>query len=257
MIKAAFFDVDGTLLSHKSKSVPQSARKALDKLKAAGIRCIVATGRQIQEMDKLPVKDMTFDGYITLNGQLILDGEKRVLHGTPIRGETKEYLLKLFAEHSIPILMVQQDRVFLNFVDARVRLVQEAISSAIPPLGVYEGGEIYQVCAYLADGDEWVLEPIAGECVMTRWNIGGVDIIAKGGGKLVGIRRYLEENGLKPEEIIAFGDGENDMEMLQFAGIGVAMGNADEEVKAVADYVTADIDEDGIEKALRHFGLIE
>lgn len=257
MIKAAFFDVDGTLLSHKSKSVPQSARNALDKLKAAGIRCIVATGRQIQEMDKLPVKDLSFDGYITLNGQLILDGQKRMLHGTPILGETRAYLLKLFREHSIPILMVQQDRVFLNFVDERVRLVQAAISSAIPPLGEYEGGDIYQACVYMADGDDWILEPIADACVMTRWSIGGVDVIAKGGGKLTGIRRYLEENGLKPEEVIAFGDGENDMEMLQYAGIGVAMGNADEEVKAVADYVTADIDDDGIEKALRHFGLME
>lgn len=257
MIKAAFFDVDGTLLSHKSKSVPESAREALQELKAAGIRCIVATGCQIQEMEKLPIRDLSFDGYITLNGQLILDSEKRPLHGTPIRGQVKEYLLDLFAEHTIPILMVEQERVFLNFVDDRVVRVQEAISSPIPPLGAYEGGEIYQACAYLADGEEQVLEPIAGDCVMTRWSLGGVDIIAKGGGKLTGIRRYLEENGIAPEEIIAFGDGENDMEMLRFAGIGVAMGNADEEVKQCADFVTADIDADGIALALKHFGLIE
>ena len=141
MIKAAFFDVDGTLLSHKSKSVPQSTRAALDKLKAAGITCIVATGRQIQEMEKLPSADLTFDGYITLNGQLILDGEKQVLHGTPIRGEVKDYLLKLFDGHTIPILMVERDRVFLNFVDGRVERVQERISSPIPPLGEYDGGE--------------------------------------------------------------------------------------------------------------------
>ena len=257
MIKAAFFDVDGTLLSHKSKSVPQSTRAALDKLKAAGITCIVATGRQIQEMEKLPSADLTFDGYITLNGQLILDGEKQVLHGTPIRGEVKDYLLKLFDGHTIPILMVERDRVFLNFVDGRVERVQERISSPIPPLGEYDGGEIYQACAYLDDGDEVVLEPIAGKCVMTRWSVGGVDIIAQGGGKITGIQRYLAENGIDRSETIAFGDGENDIEMLRFAGIGVAMGNADAEVKQAADYVTADIDEGGIDLALRHFGLIE
>lgn len=256
-MKAAFFDVDGTLLSHVSKSVPRSTREALQKLRTAGIRCIVATGRQIQEMEKLPMQDLSFDGYITLNGQLILDGEKQPLHGTPIRGRVKEYLLTLFAEHTIPILMVERERVFLNFVDDRVIRVQEAISSPIPPLGVYEGGEIYQACAYLADGDERVLAPIAQDCVMTRWSLGGVDIIAKGGGKITGIKRYLEENGIAPEEIIAFGDGENDMQMLQFAGIGVAMGNADEEVKRCADYVTTDIDEDGIALALKHFDLIE
>lgn len=256
MIKAAFFDVDGTLLSHKSKSVPQSARDAVQKLRDAGIPCIVATGRQIQEMEKLPIADMEFDGYITLNGQLILDGSKRALWGTPIRGAVKDYLFKLFNEHSLPILMVEQERVFLNFVDERVARVQERISSPIPPLGAHEGGEIYQACAYLDDGDEVLLEPIAGKCVMTRWSQGGVDIIAEGGGKVTGIKRYLAEAGIAPEEIIAFGDGENDIEMLRFAGIGVAMGNAEEETKQAADYVTSDIDEDGIAKALKHFGLI-
>ena len=56
---------------------------------------------------------------------------------------------------------------------------------------------------------------------------------------------------------MAFGDGENDMEMLRFAGIGVAMGNSSDPVKAAADYVTDTVDNDGIEKALRHFGMIE
>ena len=92
---------------------------------------------------------------------------------------------------------------------------------------------------------------------MTRWNFGGLDIIAPGGGKVTGIRKYLDRCGLQPEEIIAFGDGENDLDMLRFAGIGVAMGNAEVAVKEAADFVTADIDDDGIAKALRHFGLIE
>lgn len=256
MIKAAFFDVDGTLLSHKTKRVPPSTRAALQKLKAAGIQCIVATGRQIREMQKLPVGDIAFDGYITLNGQLLLDGNRNVLFGTPITGKAKEFLVRLYTEKRIPALMVEREDVYLNFVDDRVIRVQEAISSAIPPLGAYTGKEIYQVCAYLGEGEEAILQPIAGECVMTRWDLGGLDIIAKGGGKVTGIRRYLEAHGIAPEETIAFGDGENDMEMLKFAGIGVAMGNAWENVKACADYVTADIDDDGVEKALKHFGLI-
>ena len=81
--------------------------------------------------------------------------------------------------------------------------------------------------------------------------------LGKGGGKVVGIRKYLEMNDILPEEIIAFGDAENDMEMIAFAGIGVAMGNAKDCVKECADYVTADVDDDGILKALQHFGLIE
>ena len=71
-----------------------------------------------------------------------------------------------------------------------------------------------------------------------------------------GIKQYLKLAGIAPEETIAFGAADNDVDMIRFAGIGVAMGNASEEVKAVADYVTADIDDDGIEKALKHFNLI-
>lgn len=256
MIKAAFFDVDGTLLSHKTKCVPQSARDAIAKLQAAGIRCIVATGRQIREMEKLPVADIPFDGYITLNGQLILDKQKKKIYGIPITGKVKDYLVDMFTNNRIPALLVEEEAVYLNFLDERVTLVQEAISSKVPPFGTYTGADIYQVCAYLAEGEEQLLSEIAGDCVMTRWNLGGMDIIAKGGGKVTGIRWYLDQFGIDPAETIAFGDGDNDVEMLRFAGTGVAMGNGWETAKQAADYVTTDIDDDGIASALKHFGLI-
>lgn len=256
MIKAAFFDVDGTLFSHKTKSVPQSTLAALEKLKAAGIRCVVSTGRQIHEMDKLPMGGLTFDGYITMNGQLTLDGSRKPLYGTPVTGEVKEFALKLFRKRKIPVILVEQDRLYLNYENQRVLDVQTSISSKVPPVGEYRGAEVYQICVYVTGEEERVLEPIADKCVVTRWHAGGVDVIAKGGGKCSAVQRYLEANGISPEEAIAFGDGENDMQMLQLAGIGVAMGNAEEQVKQIADYVTSDIDEDGIEKALKHFGLI-
>lgn len=257
MIKAAFFDVDGTLLSHKTKCVPESARKALKALKEKGILCIVATGRQISEMEKLPIADIAFDGYLTLNGQLMLDGEKNIVFSKPITGHVKDFLVHQFENHVYPALLVEEKYTYLNYVTDHVRATQEAISSQIPPLDTYRGGEIYQVCAYLRPGEEHYLAEIADDCVITRWHFGGMDVVAKGGGKVSGIREYLEKNGLTREEIIAFGDGENDIEMLSFAGIGVAMGNAVEEAKKAADYVTADIDEDGIAKALTHFGLME
>ena len=83
-----------------------------------------------------------------------------------------------------------------------------------------------------------------------------MDIISEGGGKVFGIQKYLEYLDIRKEEIMAFGDAQNDVEMLQYAAIGVAMGNAKPEVQAIADYVTASVDDDGIEKALKHFELI-
>jgi hypothetical protein len=83
-----------------------------------------------------------------------------------------------------------------------------------------------------------------------------MDVVPEGGSKSVGIDAICRSYGIAPDETMAFGDGQNDIEMLRHAGIGVVMGNAAEEVQAAADYVTASVDEDGVSRALRHFGLI-
>lgn len=80
-IKAIFFDVDGTLVSHKSNNVPPGTRRSLARLRAKGIKTVVATGRHKIELEKLPVNDMQFDGYLTLNGDLMLDENKKHMPG--------------------------------------------------------------------------------------------------------------------------------------------------------------------------------
>lgn len=256
MIRAAFFDVDGTLLSYKTRQVLSSAKTAIAKLQEKGILCVVATGRHISQLEKLPVADIPFDAYLTLNGQLMLDREKNVLFSVPITGKAKDFLVEKFDDHTYPAVIVEEKEMYLNYISDHVRTVNDMISIAMPQLSNYRGGDIYQVCAYLEPGREYLIDPIADDCVLTAWHYGGRDIIAKGGGKMAGIRRYLEMIGLTAEEIIAFGDADNDLEMIRYAGIGVAMGNGQEHVKAVADFVTADIDDDGIEKALKHYNLI-
>lgn len=256
MIKAAFFDVDGTLVSYKTKQVLPSARAAIAKLQKQDILCIVATGRHMIQMSKLPVGDIPFDAFVMLNGQLVLDKQQNVLFGVPIEGKARDFLVEKFNDHTFPAVMVEQNDMYLNCVTDHVREVNEAMSISLLPLSDYKGGDIYQICAYLRPEDEYLIEPIAEDCVFTSWHYGGKDIIAGGGGKMAGIKRYLEMTGIRPDEIIAFGDAENDLEMIRFAGIGVAMGNAEDAVKAVADYVTADIDDDGIEKALQYYNLI-
>ena len=256
MIKAAFFDVDGTLLSHRTKGVPESARKALDALKAAGIKCVVSTGRTIREMEKLPLGGITFDAYITMNGQLTLDAEHRELYGMKLEGEVKDFALNLFGEKSYPVILIEKDRLYVNLANERLAEVQASISSGIPPVEAYAGADLYQACVYITEDEEEILKPIADRCEICRWHPGGVDVMAKGGGKKTAIRRLLEMENIRPEETIAFGDGQNDIGMLELAGIGVAMGNAVESLKRIADYITDDIDADGIEKALKHFDLI-
>ncbi|MBR3068672.1 MAG: HAD-IIB family hydrolase, partial [Lachnospiraceae bacterium] len=91
----------------------------------------------------------------------------------------------------------------------------------------------------------------------TRWNRFAADIVLGEAGKANGIRKMLDHYGISRDEIMAFGDADNDLDMISFAGIGVVMGNGTERMKEIADYVTASVDEGGVVEALRHFGLIE
>lgn len=100
---------------------------------------------------------------------------------------------------------------------------------------------------------------IAGMCGNVRgvrWHPDFTDLIPADGGKAVGMQVVLEHFGWSRDNAIAFGDGGNDVDMLRFAGIGVAMGNATDEPKTVADYVTDSVDDAGISNALHHFEIL-
>ena len=256
MIKAIFFDVDGTLVSHQDTSVSPSTQAALKILEQKGVKRILATGRHSSELVNLPVADIAFDGAVTLNGQLCLDRDGTVFFDNPITGEEKALLLKLFREKTFPLLLVERDAMYINFVDDRVRRAQVAISTPVPPVGDYTGNPIYQVIAFVEPQDEAFLRGQLPGCRITRWNPQGIDIIAASGGKVAGIQAYLDRSGIDRSETMAFGDGENDAEMLAFVQLGVAMGNAKDAAKRSADYVTTSVDQDGIARALKNFGLL-
>jgi Cof subfamily protein (haloacid dehalogenase superfamily) len=255
-IKAVFFDIDGTLVSHKQGKVPDSTRQALNALRENGIMIILASGRHKIDLDELPINDIEFDGYLALNGQLLLDSNREMYAGLPIDEEEMKILAGIFKARKIPFAFMTENRRYINYVDDTVISTLESTMGTIPDLGTFSGEKIYQIWAFVPEKKQQMLKDLLDECHITSWNDTAIDIIPKGGGKSAGMQIFLDEHGLKRSETMAFGDGENDIDMLKFAGIGVAMGNAKDSVKAVADYVTDSVDEHGIENALRHFGLI-
>ena len=154
-------------------------------------------------------------------------------------------------------MLVEKNRLYINFINEYVVSAQEAISTPLPTVGEYTGNEIYLAVAYLEKEREKELPMLLKNCKATRWNDYGMDIFCASGGKTAGIREYLEANHILLEETMAFGDGENDMDMLKFVHIGVAMGNSEDAVKDCADYVTASVDDDGIFKALKELNIID
>ena len=256
MVKVIFFDVDGTLVSHTQKAVPESTRAALDALKCSGIRCVMATGRPAQELPNLPVADIAFDGYITLNGQTCYDRDMNLIASNPITGPGMERLAKMFRENERPTALVDLRGMYINYEDEFVRSAMADVSTAVPEIRDYDGADIFQAVIFAECDEDATIARMLPGCQITRWNPKGIDILPGGGGKVAGIRQYLEHHGIAPDEAMAFGDGDNDKEMLEFVGVGVAMGNAVETAKEKADYITVHVDDDGIAKALRHFGLI-
>ncbi|MBO4599973.1 MAG: HAD-IIB family hydrolase, partial [Bacteroidales bacterium] len=118
------------------------------------------------------------------------------------------------------------------------------------PIERMYGSEVFQIIAVMpASRDAEVLD-LLPHCRLPRWHPQFSDLVHMDNSKAVGIESILNHFGIGREECIAFGDGGNDIEMLQYCGIGVAMGNADSAVKSCADYVTTSVDEEGIESAL-------
>lgn len=264
MIKAIFFDIDGTLLSFKTRLVPESAKRALQMLREKGIRLFICTGRPPVLIDNIrrQLAGMTFDGMVMLNGQYCVDEAGNVFFEQALPRETFDTLLPWMEQNpEFCCCFAEIDRMYMNNItDAvRERCYAAGLGDPHAPLGDPTRARthtIYQINPYIPpEEDEEFLRHAPG-CRAVRWNAAFADVIPADGGKPEGVRRMLARHGLTREECMAFGDGGNDIEMLQYAGIGVAMGNAAPEVQAAADYVTDDIDADGIANALAHFGLL-
>lgn len=256
MIRAVFFDIDGTLLPETKPEVPESTMKAIRRLKEKGILIFAATGRHMLEIEDLPLEEIPFDGYVLLNGQLCTDKDGNLISDYEISGPDAETMLQIFREKELPVMIIEKDRMYINMVNGLAEKAQKEIHTPVPEKGRYEGEKIYQFVVYASEEEVSGLRKKVSECRITSWNPNAVDVIAKGGSKVRGIRQMLSHYHLTESEIMAFGDGENDMEMLSCAGTGVAMGDAGEALKENADYVTGPADQDGVWDACCHFGLL-
>lgn len=258
MIKAVFFDIDGTLVSFKTHRVPESTIRSLALLREKGIKVFIATGRQLHCINNLG--DLQFDGYVTLNGGYCLVGKDQVIYKRNIPGEDIEALLHYLKKvESFPCAFVLEDEIFLNYKNETVEKVFQLIDFPAPPARPFpdlSGQTVYQLIAFFSEGQEERIMSVLPHCEATRWNPLFTDVVPAGSTKAIGIDKIIEHFGIALEETMAFGDGGNDMPMLRHAGIGVAMGNAEEEVKQAADYTTTSVDDDGIYHALKHFQVI-
>lgn len=257
MIKAVFLDFDGTVYSHQTNMIPESTIKAVELLREKGILSFLCTGRAHVELEAFDLSRLKLDGFVLSNGQAIYNDKDELIHEKGVEGELREILIRMFNEKKVPIYFATRDDLILNFCNDHVAEVQASVSSAIPEVKPYNGETFYMASIFIPREDMIEnIEHIRELSEITYWHQGACDIVPEGRSKSSGVDETISLYGIDISETMAFGDGENDMDMLKHCGIGVAMGNSTPSILEAADYVTDDIDDDGLYNALKHFGLI-
>ena len=281
MIKIIFFDIDGTLVNRHAKAL-DSTKRAIALAQSQGILCGVATGRSPIHLSQ-QIDSLELDVFVTYNGQLVYTEDQTLYERTFTKAELET--LVSFADKGNRQMMfggrAQMDGSSLMKFgqNSKARKLVRFIPSWFPVAMVKRlldllryrfkkencryheldiiNESIYQ-CVLLSPENEMdELKKQLPDCTITRSNPYVVDIIPKGGSKLKGIAKCIESFDISLSEVMVFGDNWNDVEMLQGSGIGVAMGNAPEGVKAVADFVTNTNENHGIYEAMVHYGIIE
>ena len=262
MPKCFFFDVDGTLLPF-GKSIPDSAVYSIKAAQALGSRCFIASGRSIAELPRFPM--LAFDGYICSAGATIIVDDK-LIYSAHIERGAFDSLFRYLSEKGFYVISQTDKATYLSkdawdmftrqlmkHIGRLVELNGLVISDTVPV------DEDVKKVLFLSDDDGYGVDRVRKEInpmfTVVNNTVGlpqeiMAEVVLGGISKATGIEKVLSYFGVDRSDSVATRDGSNDIEMVEYADIGIAMGNSSGDLKAVADYVTSDIEEDGIKNAI-------
>ena len=256
-----FFDIDGTIIDEESQIIPASTVRAMEALSAAGHKPIINTGRPYSHIDPR-VRAMAFAGWVCSCGmEVYVDGnwlQKRrmapALRQTVIETARQCQMQPIYEAVGGFLL----DGAYSD--SERIRFESQRVETWGCFAKQLEGAEEEIIKFVTFDGPQSrhaeFVEKMRPYFTCIERGGGMVEFVAEGCSKASGVQMLLAHLGAKKEDTFAFGDSTNDVSMFRAAGHGICMGGGMEEAKAQAEFVTAPVLEDGIEKALRHYGLI-
>ena len=251
-----FFDIDGTLIDMEKKRITKPTLDALRRLQQNGILLAIATGRSPLIVPRFD--GVEFDVFLTYNGSYCYD-RRGDIFASPIPPQDVQTILKNAAALGRPVSVAGRTQLLSNGTDDDLTAYY-AIGGRAPVISdkfdEVSRGEVFQLLMGCRRQD-WpaILKGTTGAKIAAWWDR-AVDVIPAGGGKGIGIEKMLAYYGLDKAEALAFGDGNNDREMLQAVGTGVAMENGSPELKALADEICGPVYEDGIYHYCADKGLI-
>ncbi|CAG1001501.1 5-amino-6-(5-phospho-D-ribitylamino)uracil phosphatase [Anaerolineae bacterium] len=263
-IRLIAVDLDGTLLNTDHHITPRT-RQALSVAGQRGIQVIMATGRpRLTTIPYLQELGLTTPG-VFMQGLNIYNGDGSLRHNVLMDSETVRKTAAFAVEHDLTVMIYNHELIATRYRNAFTDILQ-AYHEPLPhefgdkiidlpdqhPVNklffIDDPSRIPQIRAALT-------ERIGSHSTLQTSMPQFLEVLPAGASKGAGLKWLLEDMGISPSEVLAIGDGENDIEMIQLARIGVAMGNGNAHLKAEADYITLSNNEDGVAHAVEKFAL--
>ena len=253
-MRIAFFDIDGTLAT--GTKVPESAAEALARMRANGDLVFICTGRARAYVEA-NFGDYA-DGFVCSNGRTAFMGN-RTLVDEPLTAQQIARFTAALDEVGAGYAFFGERDAWYGGNEAYRDVAEPVLKLGhLPRIDEASDIRAYNFDIYFDDASqrERAAKALGDECLVNPHGPHpSADVTVRGADKGDAVRGVAAALGVAIEDTYAFGDGINDLSMVVAAGHGVAMGNAVDELKAAAEFVTADIDKDGVALGLAHFGL--
>lgn len=260
MRKAVFFDIDGTLWDFYNQ-IPESTVEAIRALRKNGNYAFICSGRARAYIQHPDLFAIGFDGVVAGCGTHVeLNGER--IYEKYIDRELAIHTVETVRSYGFRPILEGPEYLYMDDADFADELYGQKLKREMGDklksiAGHYGEWEINKLSCATNDADrESCFAALEQYYTYLIHNSAVVEIVPKGHTKATGMDVMCQALGIDRADTFAVGDSVNDLAMLQHAGVGIAMGNGSPEAKAAADYVTTDLNEDGIYNAMVHFGLL-
>lgn len=248
MKKVFFIDIDGTILPHgNNQRISEKTKYAFKKLKSNNCDVVIATGKSRHMVEHI-LKELKMENYITCNGAVIYKNTE-IYYDTEMNLKDMKSIIE-FARTKGYMIGVQQDSEYymldINIDYEIYRRAFFSINLDIPKVEKGIKGKVYQLWLIGNLSESESIEKNFPGYKQMKWHENAIDIISEDISKESAIKRYIDFTYDEKVKVYCFGDGENDIEMLKYADIGVAMGNASDRVKGYANTITSSCENDGV-----------
>ncbi len=254
--KILFFDVDGTITSEIDGSIPESTKVAIKQLIHNGYHVVAATGRPLSMCQE--IAELGIETFITANGAYVKH-QDQCIHKIVLPETIVQEIINFSSEQQHPLAFYSES---YKIGEVRNEQLLEVLYDlfkleAFPPtIDKNSLDETFLLCVFVNEENLNLYRKEFPHLEFQRWHPMVVNALHEDVSKSVAIEKVLTYFGYTKEQAVAFGDGENDIDMLELVDLSIAMGNAKEHTQHIADYVTNKSSEDGIAKALKQFGFI-